>query len=88
MNGDLWVGTLSGLYQYDDEKESFRHIPFTADKGIDIFQFDKDNKLWILMDGNLIRFNSSVSSLRKTTKATPLFALPAKTVSGSGVRTG
>ena len=48
MNGDLWVGTLSGLYQYDDEKESFRHIPFTADKGIDIFQFDKDNKLWIL----------------------------------------
>ena len=90
MNGDLWVGTLSGLYQYDDEKESFRHIPFTADKGIDIFQFDKDNKLWILMDGSgsIRRTASSVSSLRKTTKATPLFALPAKTVSGSGVRTG
>ena len=64
MNGDLWVGTLSGLYQYDDEKESFRHIPFTADKGIDIFQFDKDNKLWILMDGNLIRFNTEDSQFR------------------------
>lgn len=63
MNGDLWVGTLSGLYQYDDEKESFRHIPFTADKGIDIFQFDKDNKLWILMDGNLIRFNTEDSQV-------------------------
>ena len=63
-NGNLWVGTLSGLYQYDEEKESFRHIPFTADKEIKIFQFDKDNRLWILMDGNLIRFNTEDSQFR------------------------
>lgn len=57
-DGNLWAGTLSGLYQYDDERETFRHIPFTADKKIEIFQFDKDNRLWILMDGNLIQYNT------------------------------
>ena len=45
------------------------------------------------MDGNLIRFNTEDSQFRifapeDKQKATPLFALPAKTVSGSGVRTG
>ena len=55
--GNLWVGTLSGLYRYNDTTESFHHLPFTSDKGIDVFQFDQDNLLWLLMDGNLIRYN-------------------------------
>lgn len=56
-NGDLWVGTLSGLYHYDEKTESFHHLPFTSDKGVEVFQFDPDNRLWILMDGNLLRYN-------------------------------
>lgn len=62
--GNLWVGTLSGLYQYDEERESFLHVPFTTNKGIDIFQFDKNNKLWLLMDGNLIHYDVSDKQLR------------------------
>lgn len=54
--GNLWVGTLSGLYRYDGARESFLHLPFTADKAIDNFQFDAGNRLWVLMDGNLIRY--------------------------------
>ena len=55
--GNLWVGTLSGLYQYNETKESFLHVPFTKNKGIDLFQFDENNLLWLLMDGALIQYN-------------------------------
>lgn len=64
QSGNLWVGTLSGLYQYDEEKESFLHVPFTANKGIDVFQFDKNNKLWLLMDGNLIHYDITDGQFR------------------------
>lgn len=58
-DGNLWVGTLSGLYQYNETKESFLHVPFTKNKGIDLFRFDKNNQLWLLMDGTLIQYNVS-----------------------------
>lgn len=64
QSGNVWVGTLSGLYQYDEEKESFLHVPFTANKGIDVFQFDKENTLWLLMDGNLIHYDVSDREFR------------------------
>lgn len=57
QNGNLWVGTLSGLYQYIEAKESFLHVPFTKNKGIELFKFDKNNQLWLLMDGTLIQYN-------------------------------
>lgn len=63
-DGNLWVGTLSGLYQYNEAKESFLHIPFTKNKGIDLFQFDKNNQLWLLMDGTLIQYNISDGQFR------------------------
>lgn len=63
-DGNLWVGTLSGLYQYNEAKESFLHIPFTKNKGIDLFQFDKNNQLWLLMDGTLIQYNVSDGQFR------------------------
>lgn len=63
-DGNLWVGTLSGLYQYNESKESFLHIPFTKNKGIDFFQFDKNNQLWLLMDGTLIQYNTSDGQFR------------------------
>lgn len=62
--GNLWVGTLSGLYQYNETKESFLHIPFTKNKGIETFQFDKNNQLWLLMDGTLIQYNVSDGQFR------------------------
>ena len=44
------------------------------------------------MDGNLIRFNTEDSQFRifapEDNQSYTSFALPAKTVSGSGVRTG
>lgn len=64
QSGNLWVGTLSGLYQYDETKDAFLHIPFTANKGIEAFQFDKNNKLWLMMEGNLIMYNISDSQFR------------------------
>lgn len=54
--GNLWVGTLSGLYRYDETKESFLHVSFTQNKGIDLFRFDKDNRLWLLVDGTLVQY--------------------------------
>ena len=63
-DGNLWVGTLSGLYQYNETKESFLHVPFTKNKGIDLFQFDKNNQLWLLMDGTLIQYNISDGQFR------------------------
>lgn len=63
-NGDLWVGTLSGLYRYNEANETFHHLPFTSDKGIDVFQFDQNNQLWILMDGNLIQYETSNNQFR------------------------
>lgn len=63
-DGNLWVGTLSGLYQYNEAKESFLHIPFTKNKGVDLFQFDKNNQLWLLMDGTLIQYNVSDGQFR------------------------
>lgn len=63
-DGNLWVGTLSGLYQYNETKESFHHIPFTKNKGIELFQFDKNNQLWLLMDGTLIQYNITDGQFR------------------------
>ncbi|WP_455639202.1 two-component regulator propeller domain-containing protein [Parabacteroides sp.] len=63
-DGNLWVGTLSGLYQYNESKESFHHIPFTKNKGIELFQFDKNNQLWLLMDGTLIQYNITDGQFR------------------------
>lgn len=63
-DGNLWVGTLSGLYQYNETKESFLHVPFTKNKGVELFQFDKNNQLWLLMDGTLIQYNVSDGQFR------------------------
>lgn len=56
INGELWIGTLSGLYKYNETDETFKHISFTANKNIEHFQFDNENRLWTLIDGNLIRY--------------------------------
>lgn len=55
-DGNVWVGTLAGLFRYDKEKESFHHLSLTANKRISLFQFDRQNRLWMLMDGNIIRY--------------------------------
>lgn len=56
-DGKLWVGTLAGIYQYDDSNETFHHLEFTSQKNITHFEFDKNNHLWALMEGNLIEYN-------------------------------
>ena len=65
--GNLWVGTLSGLYEYIPENESFKHIPFTTNKSITDFKFDKQNNLWLLLDGNLIKYNKATSEFKTFT---------------------
>ncbi len=62
--GNLWVGTLAGLFRYDKENESFHHLSLTANKRIPFFQFDRRNRLWMLMDGNLIRYDQTDNSCR------------------------
>ena len=65
--GSLWVGTLSGLYEYNPDNETFRHIPFTTNKSITDFKFDMHNNLWILLDGNLIKFNKANNEFKTFT---------------------
>ena len=63
-DGNLWVGTFSGLFCFKQEKEMFSILPITADKRIDRFLFDNDNRLWVLMEGNLIRFDLSLDQYK------------------------
>ncbi len=64
QTGNLWVGTLAGLFRYDKERESFHHLSLTANKRISLFQFDQQNRLWLLMDGNLIRYDQTDTTCR------------------------
>ncbi len=62
--GNIWVGTLAGLFKYNSQDESFKQLPITKDKRIYLFQFDERNRLWILMEGNIICQNLSDNQCR------------------------
>jgi len=58
----LWVGTSTGLYQYDPVHEDFLLLLPTATMGIDDFAVDQKGNIWIISNFILYRFDPIAKS--------------------------
>lgn len=56
-SGRLWVGTSKGLYQYNDETESFMVLKSTANHGVGLVREDGHGFLWFIQDQTLVKYN-------------------------------
>lgn len=66
-NGALWIGTKTGLYQFDIPKNTFKHISFGSGSGdyINKIAASKNEKLWIVTgNGTIVHYNTVTGEKR------------------------
>jgi signal transduction histidine kinase/ligand-binding sensor domain-containing protein/DNA-binding response OmpR family regulator len=57
FNNYIWVGTDTGLFQYNERTESFKLIESTKDEPILDIENDNNGNLWFIAAGNLHKIN-------------------------------
>ncbi|TRX21267.1 response regulator [Flavobacterium franklandianum] len=56
-NGQLWVGTNNGLFQYNEKSEDFSLLHESLNKPIVDIENDADGNLWYIADLTLFKYN-------------------------------
>ena len=56
-NGQLWVGTNNGLFNYNEKSEDFTLLPESLNKPIVDIENDNDGNLWYIADLTLFKYN-------------------------------
>ena len=72
--GFIWLATNNGLYRYDglnfviyrNEPDDPRSLPHNL---VSRLFFDSDNKLWVLTDHGIVKFNYSTNQFDRITNA-------------------
>jgi len=67
--GNLWVGTVSGLCKFIEETNEF--ICYNRQHGVDMtfiydMEVDKNNNFWLSTEKDLVRFNPNLKAGRQT----------------------
>jgi ligand-binding sensor domain-containing protein/signal transduction histidine kinase/DNA-binding response OmpR family regulator len=57
FNGQLWVGTDSGLYEYNEKSEDFIILESSLNKPILDIENDNEGNLWYIADLTLFKYN-------------------------------
>ncbi|MDQ3535665.1 MAG: hybrid sensor histidine kinase/response regulator, partial [Bacteroidota bacterium] len=63
-NGQLWVGTDKGLYEYDSKSENLNLLDNTTHKYIRGILKDDNNNLWFISDHTLNKYNLASKQLQ------------------------
>ena len=56
----IWVGTDTGLFIYNEQKETFDLVSQTKDQPILDIESDNDGNIWFIASGNLHKYSKSV----------------------------
>lgn len=67
-NGQLWIGTNSGLCKYHKETDSFEYIKADFDSNYICHIFCDNNYLWLTTAKGLVRFNTSNGKINTFSK--------------------
>ena len=83
-NGNIWVGTNSGLKFYDMQQKELRNIPTSLFHNVSFLTIDKQDRLWICAEN---RFFTYLPKENKFTSRNHSDGLPANEVTYSFQRT-
>lgn len=63
VDGNIWIGTPTGLYILDKKIDTIRPVQFTPGKSAGVFRFEKDfdNKQWIITEEGIFIINMGVA---------------------------